>query len=119
MLDNIQILITQLRVLRKCGISTIFAPWQQTDQSKRKEFSIKSVALLNGYEVDDFDSETWTRVLDVVDTGVFSLNQAAGFTDVERAQFEPLLESAKILLEAISGFTAELAGNTITIGEEQ
>ena len=115
MTNNISILVNQLRVLRKCGVSTIFAPWPHPEQFNRVEWAVKSVALLNGYDVSDFDNELWTRVLAVVGPGVLTLNHTEGFTPDERAEFDPLLASAAILLEEISGSTAELAGRTITI----
>ncbi len=115
MQNSIQSLIAQLRALRKCGISTIFAPGVLADAAARRQWSVKAVALLNGYTVEDFDGEGWKRVMTAISLDSMSLSGQEGFTPEERDLYQPLLQAAEELYEVVASQSSELAGRTIAL----
>lgn len=111
--NAIQTMLLQLRTLRKCGISTIFAPGVLQNETARREWCVKAVALLSGYDMDDFDQDEWKRVLEVVCAGNLTLTGTDEFTKDERERFQPLLRAAEGLFEVTCAQSEELAGRTI------
>jgi len=109
--------ILQLRELRKCGISAVFRP-SMTESRKRNEWCLKAVALLAGLPIGKFDEDRWAALVNHVSACegdiVRTLFRKDGWSEAERAEFEPLLEAAYRLKQQVLTNTQELNGQTIS-----
>lgn len=112
---NIQSLIAQIHLLGKCGISTMFSPAFGTDHAARREWSFKAAAVLSGFDLEEFETENWKRMIAIVRKEEIPerLYDADGFTKAEQLIFLPVLAGARQLYETAYSGSMQYAGSTI------
>lgn len=101
---RIQPLLRQLRILEQCGISTSLN--KNLSLSEKKEWSLKAVALLDGYDIKDFENQAWKDLFDKVEKSE-SLDTVQFSDEQEELKWRNMLDAASELMNAVNQRTED------------